>query len=101
MRSDFNYCDPPLIFECNQACRCNRITCRNRVVQNGITCKFQLFRTEERGWGIKTLSLIPKGTFVCEYVGEIISDWEADHREDDSYLFDLENRVFLLKFSII
>ncbi|KAK6620731.1 hypothetical protein RUM43_011026 [Polyplax serrata] len=92
LKSDFNYVDPPMIFECNQACHCNRITCRNRVVQNGITCRFQLFKTEGRGWGIKTLNLIQKGTFVCEYVGEIISDWEADHREDDSYLFDLENR---------
>jgi PREDICTED: G9a-like len=36
---------------------------------------------------------IPKGTFVCEYIGDIITDFEADRREDDSYLFDLDNRV--------
>lgn len=30
---------------------------------------------------------------VCRYIGEIISDCEADTREDDSYLFDLDNRV--------
>lgn len=30
---------------------------------------------------------------ICRYVGEIISDCEADTREDDSYLFDLDNRV--------
>ena len=35
----------------------------------------------------------PQGTYVVEYVGEIITDLEADQREDDSYLFDLDNRV--------
>lgn len=33
---------------------------------------------------------------VCRYIGELISDSEADGREDDSYLFDLDNRVGLL-----
>ena len=27
------------------------------------------------------------------YVGELISDSEADVREEDSYLFDLDNKV--------
>lgn len=82
-----------MLFECNQACACNRITCNNRVVQHGLTQRFQLFRTIGKGWGLRTLRHISKGSYVCEYVGEIISDSEADHREDDSYLFDLDNRV--------
>ncbi|KAL0121100.1 hypothetical protein PUN28_008668 [Cardiocondyla obscurior] len=89
---EFNYTDPPMLFECNPACDCNRITCNNRVIQHGLTQRFQLFRTKGKGWGLRTLRHIPKGTYVCEYVGEIISDSEADHREDDSYLFDLDNR---------
>ncbi|XP_051167228.1 histone-lysine N-methyltransferase EHMT2 [Leptopilina boulardi] len=89
---EFNYADPPMLFECNPSCDCNKITCINRVVQHGTTQRFQLFRTKEKGWGLRTLKHIPKGTYVCEYVGEIISDSEADHREDDSYLFDLDNR---------
>ncbi|XP_023727784.1 histone-lysine N-methyltransferase EHMT2 isoform X3 [Cryptotermes secundus] len=89
---DFNYADPPMLFECNQGCSCNRITCHNRVVQHGLTARFQLFRTKDKGWGVRTLRPISKGTYVCEYIGEIISDCEADHREDDSYLFDLDNR---------
>ncbi|XP_046670133.1 histone-lysine N-methyltransferase EHMT2 isoform X2 [Homalodisca vitripennis] len=90
---EFNFADPPMLFECNQACSCNRLTCKNRVVQHGITARFQLFRTKgNKGWGVRTLRLIPKGTYVCEYIGEIISDCEADTREDDSYLFDLDNR---------
>nr|XP_018903035.1 PREDICTED: histone-lysine N-methyltransferase EHMT2 isoform X1 [Bemisia tabaci]XP_018903036.1 PREDICTED: histone-lysine N-methyltransferase EHMT2 isoform X1 [Bemisia tabaci] len=90
---EFNYTDPPMLFECNQACKCNKVLCTNRVVQKGITGRFQLFRTKDnKGWGVITLNLIPKGTYVCEYIGEIISDFEADTREDDSYLFDLDNR---------
>jgi len=45
------------------------------------------------GWGVRALETIPSGSFVCDYVGELISDAEADNREDDSYLFDLENKV--------
>ncbi|KAI0218690.1 Histone-lysine N-methyltransferase EHMT2 [Lamellibrachia satsuma] len=88
---DFNYMDPPLIFECNKACSC-WANCRNRVIQLGITCRLQVFRTNGRGWGVRTLLNIPQGTFVCEYIGELISDTVADNREDDSYLFDLDNK---------
>ncbi|XP_070176333.1 uncharacterized protein [Littorina saxatilis] len=88
---DFNVLDPPLIFECNRACRC-WVNCNNRVVQNGITVRMQVFKTHGRGFGVRSLMDIPKGTFICEYIGELISDSEADRREDDSYLFDLDNK---------
>uniref|UniRef100_A0A8C1AM16 Euchromatic histone-lysine N-methyltransferase 1b n=1 Tax=Cyprinus carpio carpio TaxID=630221 RepID=A0A8C1AM16_CYPCA len=92
--------EPPLIFECNHACSCWR-TCKNRVVQNGLRIRLQLFRTQMMGWGVKTLQDIPQGTFVCDvdtivclvYIGEIISDAEADVRENDSYLFSLDSKV--------
>ncbi|XP_062867153.1 histone-lysine N-methyltransferase EHMT1 isoform X2 [Trichomycterus rosablanca] len=84
--------EPPFIFECNHACSCWR-TCKNRVVQNGLRIRLQLFRTQKMGWGVRTLQDIPQGTFVCEYVGEIISDAEADVRENDSYLFSLDSKV--------
>ncbi|KAL3872344.1 hypothetical protein ACJMK2_040274 [Sinanodonta woodiana] len=88
---EFNMLEPPFIFECNRACKC-WTTCNNRVVQNGVLSRLQVFRTAGRGWGVKTLVNIPHGTFICEYIGEYISDSEADRREDDSYLFDLDNR---------
>ncbi|KAF5280661.1 hypothetical protein FQA39_LY05309 [Lamprigera yunnana] len=90
--TNFNYLDPPMIFECNQMCSCNAITCNNRVVQHGLTARFELFKTENRGWAIRTLGNIAKGTFVCEYIGEVITDLEADRREDDCYVFDLDSR---------
>ncbi|XP_043858794.1 histone-lysine N-methyltransferase EHMT2 isoform X5 [Dromiciops gliroides] len=88
---EFNKIEPPLIFECNQACACWR-SCKNRVVQSGIKVRLQLYRTAKMGWGVRALQTIPQGTFICEYVGELISDAEADVREDDSYLFDLDNK---------
>uniref|UniRef100_A0A8D2Q744 [histone H3]-lysine(9) N-methyltransferase n=1 Tax=Varanus komodoensis TaxID=61221 RepID=A0A8D2Q744_VARKO len=88
---EFNTAEPPLIFECNHACSCWR-TCRNRVVQNGLRARLQLFRTRKMGWGVRTMQDVPLGTFVCEYVGELISDSEANVREEDCYLFDLGNK---------
>ncbi|KAM5145637.1 histone-lysine N-methyltransferase EHMT2 [Mantella aurantiaca] len=92
---EFNKIEPPLIFECNQACACWQ-TCKNRVVQSGIKVRLQLYRTAKMGWGVRALQDIPPGSFICEYVGELISDAEADVREDDSYLFDLDNKVSAL-----
>lgn len=37
---------------------------------------------------------------VQRYVGELISDAEADVREDDSYLFDLDNKVSLSTYLV-
>ncbi|XP_061703551.1 histone-lysine N-methyltransferase EHMT1 isoform X2 [Syngnathoides biaculeatus] len=83
--------EPPLIFECNHACSCWR-TCRNRVVQNGLRARLELFRTSKKGWGVRALQDIPQGTFVCEYVGEIISEAEAEMRQNDAYLFSLDEK---------
>ena len=57
------------------------------------SAQLELFKTKRRGWGVRARHDIPKGTFVCEYVGELITDSKADDREDDSYLFDLDNKV--------
>ena len=47
------------------------------------------------GWGLRALEDIPEGAFVCDYVGELITNEVADAREDDSYLFDLESKVII------
>ncbi len=92
LKEDFDFKDPPMVFECNDMCACHVSVCHNRVVQHGITARLEVYRTEGMGWGVRAAKSIPRGAFVCEYVGEIISDSEADTRED-SYLFDLDNRV--------
>lgn len=81
----------PVIFECNKTCHCPK-TCINRVVQQGLRFPLQIFRTRYQGWGVRALQDIPKGAFVCEYVGELITGAEATKRNDDTYLFDLESQ---------
>ncbi|XP_011015243.1 PREDICTED: histone-lysine N-methyltransferase SUVR2-like isoform X3 [Populus euphratica] len=69
------------IEECWSKCGCHK-QCGNRVVQRGIRCKLQVFFTPEgKGWGLRTLELLPKGTFVCEYVGEILTNKEFYERK--------------------
>ena len=37
-----------------------------------------------KGWGLRTLQDLPKGTFVCEYVGEILTNAELYERVSKS-----------------
>lgn len=91
LNSDFNFHDPAMIFECNDVCGCNKLLCKNRVVQNSSKQALQIFECNERvkGFGVRGLTKIPRGTFVSQYTGEILTDIEADRRGDDSYFFDL------------
>ncbi|XP_058207893.1 probable inactive histone-lysine N-methyltransferase SUVR2 isoform X1 [Rhododendron vialii] len=68
------------IKECWWKCGCNK-QCGNRVVQRGLNCSVQVFMTPEgKGWGLRTLQDLPKGAFVCEYVGEILTNAELSDR---------------------
>jgi len=63
------------IFECNEKCLCGP-ECANRVVQHGRKHRICIFRTANcRGWGVKAMQKIKKGSFVMEYVGEVCMMW--------------------------
>lgn len=53
----------------------------------------QIFECNERakGFGVRGIAKIPRGTFISEYTGEILTDNEADRRTDDTYFFDLSS----------
>lgn len=85
------------IYECNKRCACDASTCPNRVVQKGTSMQLCIFRTDNgRGWGVRTRRAIKKGTFVTQYVGEVINNEEAEKRGRQynltgrTYLFDLD-----------
>lgn len=67
------------VLECNSECGCGD-SCPNRVVQNGVKFKLKIFCTERKGFGVKALEPIQRNSFVCEYVGEILTADEARHR---------------------
>lgn len=71
------------VFECNSKCRCAS-TCPNRVTQNQNLSTLRLLETEPKakGYGVRCLHCIPRGTFIGEYVGQIISKSDARRRLD-------------------
>lgn len=64
---------PTGIYECSLLCKCDRRMCQNRVVQHGPQVRLQVFKTEKKGWGVRCLDDIDRGTFVCIYSGRLLS----------------------------
>lgn len=44
------------------------------------------FTTNGKGWGLRTLEKFPKGAFVCEYIGEILTITELYQRSFEDKL---------------
>lgn len=66
----------PVVFECGPFCRCPP-ECRNRVTQNGLKSRLEVFRSRETGWGVRSLDLIHAGAFICEYTGVVLTREQA------------------------
>ena len=82
------------IYECNDLCSCGP-NCKNKVVQKGRQIPLEIFKTRDRGFGLRSPVAIKKGQFVDTYRGEVITDAEASRREKnnlgkDSYLYSLD-----------
>ncbi|XP_071990651.1 histone-lysine N-methyltransferase SETDB2 isoform X3 [Engystomops pustulosus] len=63
---------PTGIYECNVSCKCDHKMCQNRVVQHGLQVRLQVFKTKGKGWGVRCLDDLDRGTFVCIYAGRIL-----------------------------
>ncbi|XP_066091393.1 histone-lysine N-methyltransferase SETDB2 isoform X1 [Saccopteryx bilineata] len=72
---------PTGIYECSFLCKCNRQICQNRVVQHGTQVSLQVFKTEKKGWGVRCLHDIDRGTFVCTYSGRLLSRSKTEKPE--------------------
>ncbi|KAL5288803.1 egg family protein [Megaselia abdita] len=71
------------IYECNSRCKCSS-QCVNRVVQHPLELKLQVFKTNNRGWGIRGLNDIPKGCFICVYAGNLLTEQNANEGGKDT-----------------
>ncbi|XP_070391784.1 histone-lysine N-methyltransferase SETDB1-B isoform X2 [Dermacentor albipictus] len=81
------------VYECNSQCHCSR-SCYNRVVQNGLRARLQVFKTEKRGWGIRCLDDLPMGSFICVYSGQLLNEQAANedgNQYGDEYLAELDH----------
>ncbi|CAH1770431.1 7761_t:CDS:2, partial [Entrophospora sp. SA101] len=70
--------DVGILYECNSKCSCNS-NCRNRIIQNSpkLNRTLQIFKTDDKGWGVQTLENIKRGGFVTEHMGEVIDSKTA------------------------
>ncbi|KAI9199336.1 uncharacterized protein BJ171DRAFT_518823 [Polychytrium aggregatum] len=79
------------IAECGSICGCGP-NCPSRVIQKGplpeLIGAFEIFRAPYKGWALRTTQAIKKGTFLCEYIGEIITAEEGKCRHKN----DVEKR---------
>ncbi|KAI3507482.1 hypothetical protein L1887_22468 [Cichorium endivia] len=76
-----------LIHECGSSCRCPN-TCRNRISQSGLKIRLEVFKTRDKGWGLRSWDPIRSGAFICEYAGVVIDDNGIGIDSDDNYVFD-------------
>ncbi|GAB2287506.1 hypothetical protein Dimus_021881 [Dionaea muscipula] len=79
----------PLVYECGPSCPCIP-NCKNRVSQTGLKVRLEVFKTKNRGWGLRSWDPIRSGTFICEYAGEVMdkAKLDRDEGENNDYVFD-------------
>lgn len=88
------------VYECNSRCKCSS-SCVNRVVQEGLKVQLQVFKTERRGWGIRSLNDIPQGMFICIYAGQLLTEQGANedgNQFGDEYLAELDHIEVVERF---
>jgi histone-lysine N-methyltransferase SUV39H len=77
------------LYECNTKCNCGP-NCKTKVTQRGRKYGLEIFKTKDRGWGLRSTSDLRKGDFVDMYFGKVITYREAESRDNNDYLFDLD-----------
>ncbi|KAL8736172.1 MAG: hypothetical protein Q9166_000327 [cf. Caloplaca sp. 2 TL-2023] len=83
------------IYECNKKCNCED-NCKNRNVQYGRNVPLEIFKTKNRGWGLRCPVTLRKGDFIDTYRGEIITVAEANLRQknrsadEDNYFMNFD-----------
>ncbi|KAI4523414.1 SET domain-containing protein [Schizophyllum commune Loenen D] len=82
------------VVECNQHCSCDE-TCQNRVAQLPRRIPIEIFRTPNRGWGVRSPHPMKAGTVVGTFSGTLIKHEDAENIPDEqrSYCFDLRGKT--------
>ncbi|ORE15371.1 SET domain-containing protein [Rhizopus microsporus] len=87
-----------LFYECDlKCCPCGKECTNRRFHKDQVETEVEVFRTEKRGWGLRTKEDIKKGQFIIEYCGEIISRELCEERMCTTYVN--EKNFYFLEYS--
>ena len=83
------------VYECNSRCACNVNRCKNRVVGKGPHLRLEVFRCDNplKGWGVRCKTDIYPGTYITDYLGELLREKDSETRGmevNDEYLFTMD-----------
>ncbi|KAG9138482.1 hypothetical protein Leryth_012762 [Lithospermum erythrorhizon] len=78
-----------VVFECGKNCKCGP-DCVNRTSQKGIRYRLEVFRTPNKGWGVRSWDYIPAGAPICEYIGVLMKSEDVDTTRETNYMFDID-----------
>lgn len=91
--------------ECNpKLCPVERIrpgACQNMRIQRGIKVPTEVRAIENKGCGLFALDRIPKGSFVYEYIGEIIDESECNRRLETVYVDEKHKYLMCMKGGLL
>lgn len=71
-----------LLIECSPKCTIGD-RCTNRRFQKHENSPCNIFKTEKKGYGLIATSYIPAGSFIMEYVGEVLNSKQFEKRAND------------------
>ncbi|GMR58420.1 hypothetical protein PMAYCL1PPCAC_28615 [Pristionchus mayeri] len=81
------------LYECGDGCACDSNGCQQRVLQKGITLTLVVFRYPGKGWTLRAGEDIKEGSFVVDFVGEILTKGEAATRVDKRYQYSFQVKM--------
>jgi [histone H3]-lysine36 N-dimethyltransferase SETMAR len=86
---------PNPLFECSKSCHCKK-KCKIQFSNEYVSKRLQVFKTKEKGWGVRALEQIKQGTFICNYVGELLFQKEVSQRRclsESNYILVVKEHV--------
>ena len=82
-------------FECNPETCPAKDLCQNQQFSKKDYCKLQVQKIANKGWGLFATNGIPSGSFIVEYIGEVINEAEMRNRKKQKQEKQEKNFYFL------
>uniref|UniRef100_A0A0N5B8H7 SET domain-containing protein n=1 Tax=Strongyloides papillosus TaxID=174720 RepID=A0A0N5B8H7_STREA len=81
-----------LLYESLKSCGSHYCLLRlDEMKKKSLQLQLEVFRTNNRGWGLKTKSKIMPFQYICEYVGELWLKDEYTNESEGWYCYEVES----------